>query len=190
MKRASRTGPLLVINEGTVLVAPSKVARATWGFGTGCSLLFNPGLLPPTEGSAWHCAQLLPLKVGPRPTPGSPVMAPLTESTSANTPTAELKKACCVAVRPGTELPAPAAPPRGPGSVWANAIPAKRMAIKTRVGVATFRLKYRAKFRRVIRVPPEIVCECSFSFWVQCQRSLTGKSVTAPRRAHPLPGKK
>src|SRR5205085_5928320 len=37
-KRASRTGPLAVMKEGTVLRAPSRVANATCGLGTGCIL--------------------------------------------------------------------------------------------------------------------------------------------------------
>src|ERR1700716_1276938 len=78
--RASRTGPFAVINDGTELVAPSSVASATWGLAIGFCGLVSPGLLPPTAGCAWHIAQLLPLKFGPRPTPGS--MVPDTESTS------------------------------------------------------------------------------------------------------------
>src|SRR5437016_9123939 len=75
-------------------------------------------------------------------------MVPFTESTSANTPVAELKNACWVAVKLPTELPAPAVPPRGPGSVWADAKPANKMAGKTKVeGIS---------IRRVIRVPPKI----------------------------------
>ena len=35
MNRASRTGPFDVMNDGTVLVAPIKVATATCGFGRG-----------------------------------------------------------------------------------------------------------------------------------------------------------
>src|SRR5271155_5807988 len=63
MKRASRTGPLAVINEGIALVAPSRFAAPTSGF--------VPGLEPPTVGWEWHIVQLLPLKAGPSPTPGS-----------------------------------------------------------------------------------------------------------------------
>src|SRR6478672_4086412 len=84
MKRASRTGPLGKMNGGTTLVAPSSVASAICGLGTGFTGLFNPGLLPPTAGSAWHSAQPLPLNPGPRPTPGSPAIVPLTEKTVPN----------------------------------------------------------------------------------------------------------
>src|SRR6478672_8608893 len=93
MKRASRTGPLGKMKGGTALVAPSSVASATCGLGTGLTGLLNPGLLPPTAGSAWHCAQLLPLNPGPRPFPSSPAIVPLTESTSENTSRASLKLA-------------------------------------------------------------------------------------------------
>src|SRR5262249_50754965 len=72
IKRASRMGPSAVINDGTAFVAPSNVASAPCGFCTECCGLVSPGLLPPPDGSAWHCAQLLPLKVGPSPIPASP----------------------------------------------------------------------------------------------------------------------
>src|SRR5712692_1471226 len=119
VNRASRTGPPAVTNEGTVLVAPSSVASATCGFGTGLILLFSPGLEPPTAGAAWHCAQLLPLKVGPRPALPSPGMAPVTDWTSLKVVSAWLKKASSLALRVGKAPPAPAGAPRGPGSVWA-----------------------------------------------------------------------
>src|ERR1700732_684943 len=120
MKRASRTGPLEVMNEGTVFVAPCFVASAICGLGTGTCGLKGAGLVPPVAGCAWHIAQLLPLNVGPSPTPGSPAMVPETESTSLNTPSAELKKAFSLALRAGNGPPAEAAPPRGPGSTWAR----------------------------------------------------------------------
>ena len=59
------------------------------------------------------------LNVGPRPTPASPGRAPRTESTSLNTSRAEVKNAFSLALNPANGPPAPAAPPRGPGSVWA-----------------------------------------------------------------------
>src|SRR5579884_1704210 len=65
-------------------------------------------------------AQLLPLNVGPKPAPVSPLRVPLTESTSLKTVSAELKKATSLALRPGNGPPAEADPPRGPGSVWAK----------------------------------------------------------------------
>jgi hypothetical protein len=49
-----------VMKAGTTLVAPSSVARATCGLGTGFCGLLCPGLVPPTAGCAWHCAQPLP----------------------------------------------------------------------------------------------------------------------------------
>src|SRR5260370_39049655 len=55
-KRASRTGPVAVIKDGTVFVAPAAVATAT------CGLV--GGLLPPTAGGEWHPDQLSRLKRG------------------------------------------------------------------------------------------------------------------------------
>src|SRR5229473_1553328 len=73
---------------------------------------------------AWHAAQLLALKVGPRPTPASPATAPDTESISWNRPRAALKKACSFVFSAGKGPPAPFVPPRGPGSVCARTLPA------------------------------------------------------------------
>src|SRR5262252_2249613 len=92
-KRASRTGPPGVTKEGTVFAAPSSVASATCGLGRGLSLLFRPGLVPPIAGSAWHCAQLLPLNVGHRPRLPSPGMLPVTDWTSWKVSSAWLKNA-------------------------------------------------------------------------------------------------
>src|SRR5206468_2142324 len=92
MKRASRIGPFAVMNEGTEFAAPSRVASVTWGFALGDCGLARPGLLPPVEGWAWHCAQLLPLKVGPRPFPSSPGTVPETESISINSDMAWVKR--------------------------------------------------------------------------------------------------
>src|SRR5579859_580494 len=126
--RASRTGPLVWTNGGTVLVAPSSVASATCGLGRGLILLVGPGLVPPTAGSAWHMAQLLPLKVGPRPFPDS--MVPDTDWTSLKVFSAVRNIACSLALRVGNALPAPAAPPRGPGSDWAWSIPVLRISVR------------------------------------------------------------
>ena len=92
MKRASRVGPFGVMKGGTEFVAPSSVARATCGFGTGFCGLRSPGLEPPAAGCAWHIAQLFPLNVGPSPTPASSV--PETESTSWKRLNAWLKNVC------------------------------------------------------------------------------------------------
>src|ERR1700722_17710683 len=106
MKRASSTGPFAVINDGTVLVAPSSVASATCGFGIGFCGLVGPGLAPPIVGWAWHWAQLLPLKVGPRPDPSSPAMAPETESTSWKRSWACVKNVCSLEFSVEKKLPA------------------------------------------------------------------------------------
>jgi hypothetical protein len=92
--RASRTGPASVMKEGTMLVAPSRVARPTCGLGIGVCGLVRPGLLPPMAGYPWHIAQLLPLNAGPRPFPFSSVSPPETESVSINRINASLKYDC------------------------------------------------------------------------------------------------
>src|SRR5580704_19171030 len=111
MKRAARTGPLAVMNEGTVFLAPSRVASATCGFATGFCGLVNPGLDPPIAGCAWHIAQLFPLNVGPSPLPAS--IVPVTESTSWKRRNAWLKKLFSFALSVGYGPPAPAGPGRG-----------------------------------------------------------------------------
>jgi hypothetical protein len=78
------------MNDGTELVAPSSLARATCGFGCGSSGAVSPGLLPPAVGCAWHMAQALPLKVGPRPFPFS--IVPETETALAKRRNAWLNK--------------------------------------------------------------------------------------------------
>jgi hypothetical protein len=114
------------MNEGTVLRAPCSVASATWGF--------VAGLLPPLAGNAWHCAQLLPLKMGPRPEPASPAIVPETESISANTVDALKKNDVSAELNPAKGPPAPAAPCRTPGSVCALSKPAvNKMVTATRV---------------------------------------------------------
>src|SRR5205809_2719214 len=97
---ASRTGPFGAMNDGTVLVAPSALANSTWGF-TG-------GLDPPSAGCRWQPPQLPRFIVGPRPSPAS--------SSSANSSVPALKNANSVLVSPAMGAPAPAAPPRTPGS--------------------------------------------------------------------------
>src|SRR5882724_1580640 len=96
MKRASRTGPFAVMNDGTTLVAPSSLASATCGLGSGRWGLSRLGLEPPLLGCAWHMAQLLPLNVGPRPEPDS--IPPDTESTSLNVSREVAKSACSLAL--------------------------------------------------------------------------------------------
>ncbi len=92
------------MNEGTMLLALSRLASATCGFGIGFCGLRRPARLAPIAGCAWHCAQLLPLKVGPKPMPGSPVL-PLAEFTSIKRTIARLKKDCSLGLKPGTDPP-------------------------------------------------------------------------------------
>src|SRR5216684_2136545 len=101
---ASRTGPFGVINDGTVLVAPFTAANATWGF--------TAGLVPPTAGCKWQPPQLPRFIVGPRPS--------ATVSSSSKSSLPALKNASSVLVSPAMGAPAPAAPPRTPGSLAAE----------------------------------------------------------------------
>src|ERR1700728_4607662 len=85
------------------LAAPSRLASATCGLPTGRCGLVNPGAEPRTDGCEWHWAQLLPLKVGPRPAPpfGPSVSLPETESTSWNRTIALRQNARSSGARPG-----------------------------------------------------------------------------------------
>src|ERR1700720_1164096 len=104
LNRASRTGPFCVMNHGTVFLAPFKVATAIKGF---CA-----GLVPPPAGCEWQDKHWLELKRGPRPLFAPPVTA----SISANLACPSWKNAVSSAVRPLSGVPAPAGPPRTPGS--------------------------------------------------------------------------
>src|SRR5262249_44281662 len=96
---------------------------AICGLGIGFCGLCRPGLLPPDAGCWWHILQELPLKVGPRPLPSSPLTpSPVTESTSSNAACAPMNNACSCVDRPGSGMPAADSPPRGPGSVAATAV--------------------------------------------------------------------
>src|SRR5262249_25178602 len=87
-----------------VLVAFILVANATCGFTT--------GLVPPTAGCAWHPAQLSRFIIGPSPS--------ATFSTSLKSSLPALNITSSGAVNPVRALPAPAAPPRPPGSLAAE----------------------------------------------------------------------
>src|SRR6266481_1180653 len=101
MNRASRTGPLDVMKEGTVFPGAIAEARAS------CGLL--AGLLPPNAGWMWQPPQESRLKRGPSPS--------ATPSTCKNCCTPWLlKKSSSPGVSPPIGVPAPGAPPRGPGS--------------------------------------------------------------------------
>src|SRR5580704_9447769 len=97
------------MNAGTVLVAPYNVATAICGL--------TAGLLPPREGCAWHPAQLLRLKRGPRPASGAPGCVPLTELVEPKRPAPSMKAVNSLVVRFGKPRPAAGGPGRGPGSV-------------------------------------------------------------------------
>src|ERR1700722_7605950 len=79
-------------------------------------------------------AQLLPLKVGPRPEPAS--IAPETESTSLKRARDWLNNSCSLAFSDGKKLPAAAAPARGPGSLacaWDRVAGANKQIDTTRI---------------------------------------------------------
>src|SRR5205085_5884245 len=103
LKRASRTGPLDCTKNGGVLCAPAAVAMATSGL--------IAGLVPPVAGCAWHPPHESRLKRAPSPSG--------TVSCSSKSAFPSLKNSSWPAVRPASGAPAPAAPPRTPGS-WAG----------------------------------------------------------------------
>src|SRR5579863_5669617 len=92
------------MNQGTTFFAPLRVATAIIGF---CG-----GLDPPAAGCAWQDKHWFELKRGPSPL----LLPPVTTSISANLASPSLKKALSSAVSPNRGPPAPAAPPRTPGS--------------------------------------------------------------------------
>src|SRR5271169_2948010 len=96
------------MNQGTVFFARLKWATSGRGF--------LAGLDPPASGCEWQEKHWLELKRGPRP-----LFEPLvTTSTSANLACPSLKHAVSSAVRPFSGPPAPAMPPRTPGSIGAD----------------------------------------------------------------------
>src|SRR5262245_35674041 len=99
--RASRTGPFRATNDGMALVAPALFANAIWGF-TG-------GLVPPTAGCRWQPPQLSRFIIGPRPS------RTVSSSTKSSLPAS--KNASSLFISPAIAPPAPAAPPRTPGSL-------------------------------------------------------------------------
>ena len=105
LKRASRMGPFCVMNHGTTFFAPLRVAIPIRGF--------RAGLDPPPAGCAWQDKHWFELKRGPSPL----LLPPVTTSMSANLASPSEKNALSSAVRPCRGLPAPAAPPRTPGSL-------------------------------------------------------------------------
>ena len=100
-KRASRTGPFALRNDGSLLVAWLSFANATCGF--------TLGLVPPIAGCEWQPPQLSRFIVGPRP--------PATSSTSLKSSLLTSKAASWVGVKPDNALPASAPTVRGPGSL-------------------------------------------------------------------------
>ena len=102
LKRASRTGPFGVMNQGTSFFAPLSVATGIKGF---CA-----GLDPPGAGCEWQDKHWLELKRGPSPL----LLPPATTSISANRVIPSWKNAVSSAVRLFRGPPAPGAPPRTP----------------------------------------------------------------------------
>src|SRR5579864_3400925 len=92
------------MNHGTTFFAPLREAIPIKGF--------RAGLDPPAAGCEWQDKHWFELKRGPSPL----LLPPVTTSISANLASPSLKKVVSSAVRPGSGLPAPAAPARTPGS--------------------------------------------------------------------------
>src|SRR6516164_9825933 len=110
LNRDSRIGPFGAMNHGTEFFAPFKTATSGRGF--------FAGLVPPMLGCEWQEKHWLELKRGP-----SPLFEPLvTTSTSANLACPSWKNAVSSAVRPFSGVPAPAGPPRTPGSTGADLV--------------------------------------------------------------------
>src|SRR5215471_3290678 len=70
-KRASRTGPVALMNELTAWSCAAVGASPTCGLPSGKPGVGTPrvlpGALPPTVGCEWHWKQLTALNEGPRP---------------------------------------------------------------------------------------------------------------------------
>src|ERR1700683_2285025 len=98
------------MNQGTAFFAPFKWATSGRGF--------FAGLDPPPAGCEWQEKHRFELKRGPRP-----LFEPLaTTSISANLACPSWKNAVSSAVRPFSGAPAPAGPPRTPGSTGADLV--------------------------------------------------------------------
>src|SRR5215472_2731608 len=110
-KRASRTGPVALMNELTAWSCPAVGASPTCGLPSGKPGVFLFGLLPPTAGCEWHWKQLRPLNEGPRPGNVEPPVCatgPTTALTS-NTASASNQKPVRLLLKL-TTLPAPPLP--------------------------------------------------------------------------------
>src|SRR5690349_11084168 len=73
------------------------------------------GLVPPVAGCAWQLRQLSELNRGPSPASVSGIV-PVTDWISENASKPASKNFASLRVNPETRAPAPAAPPRNPGS--------------------------------------------------------------------------
>src|SRR5271163_234526 len=131
LNRTSRTGPLAVINQGTMFFAPLSVAIAIKGFWA--------GLVPPGAGCAWQERHWTELKRGPSPL----FLPPETTSTSANRFDPSWKNALSSEVRFVSGPPLPGVPPRTPGSTAPFTIPSD----VRQPGIA------RAAARQLTRIP-------------------------------------
>src|SRR2546428_2338637 len=152
LKRASRTGPFCVMNHGTTFFAPLRVAMAISGF--------RAGLDPPAAGCEWQEKHWFELKRGPSPL----LVPPVTTSISANLTNPSLKNAVSSAVRPGRGAPAPAAPPRTPGSTGPFAVCAGMRAHEVAKTAATNAPNaFKATWCRVVMILPPLSSPHDFS---------------------------
>src|SRR5436189_279431 len=99
LKRASRMGPLCVMNHGTTFLAPSSVAILIKGL--------VAGLDPPTLGCEWQDRHWFEVKRGPSPT----LSPPHTDSMSRDLASPFWKNAGSYPVRPSRAVTAPGPKP-------------------------------------------------------------------------------
>jgi hypothetical protein len=161
------------MNQGTTFFAP--LSAATWIKG------FCAGLDPPGVGCEWQDRHWFELKRGPSPL----LLPPDTTSTSANRVNPSWKNAFSSAVRLFRGPPAPAAPPRTPGSTGLFAAPpnvrapgmAKAAAAKaTRTFTAVFRRVFMTLSSPSWNFMHRVPVDFGLSFWKSIDGSWHGRS--------------
>src|SRR5271157_1971952 len=103
------------MKSGIIFVAFAPAAAAICGLGPILGYWLALGLVPPADGCAWQPPQLLELKPGPNPAPGSPAIVPVTESTCRNRDRPSWKNWTCAALNEDSGCPAATDPVRTPG---------------------------------------------------------------------------
>ena len=126
---ASRIGPVRERNDRMMFASPATIALSNCGL--------RSGLLPPLPGVAWQPPQFSRLKDGPRPVASASRMLPSTECDVLKSSAPSVNADSCPAVRPGSGSPAPAGPPRGPGSWLSGAAMTIRAGATSSVPIAS-----------------------------------------------------